>query len=394
MISLCFLLRCVAALSALPLSEAAPSYYVNMIWATSMDDYISVINSHTIFDDVAYGEDFETGRLPRFPDCRSTTSSQEYMYPLTVNVDTGFPFQVDQTYPTQPSSVRPIKELMGEWSADVFWGDFEGADFDPEGTRYSWYRVMDRKFRIVGNGRWCRGGVPIPVPSSVEVIGGGRDTSIRIDPAELEGVNATFAIRFNYFDMDRDLNHPNYSDPTDVSTSCFRVQFTSSRDGARRSCTAGDNGGDTQAEALAIAGITPTGVQSTATSTRTSTTSTYTGVAWTPHARPDESEAPQVNGKHVGAGVGAGFGLIVILYIFFKYASEPYQSGTQGGESSVVRESSLLADYRALAETNGPTSTSGTAVRGAATDGVRQPPPIYEPPPRYEDINAGQPRPA
>lgn len=397
-----------------------------MSWGTSIADYISVFDGYTVVDDVSYGQDFETGRIPKFPSGETTAPFQ--YYPLSVNVETGFPFQVHQTYPSESTFVGPLKELMGEWSAEVFWGEFWGAEFDPDGTRYSWFRVMDRKFRVVGDGEWCRGGIPIPIPSSVETVGGGRDTSIRIDPAELEGVNATISLRFNYFDMERDVTHPNYSDPVHVSTSCYRVQFTSTRGGVRRSCTAGDNGGDTLAEALAIAGITPTGVQTSATTTtRTTTTSTSTGVTFTPHSRPDETEAPQVNGKYVGAGVGAGFGLIVILYIFFKYASErkktgglthhnlprsemrqprptnrrreavgisspAYQSGTQGGERSVVPESSLLADYRAVAEANSPVQTSGTVVRSAATDEIQPPPPIYEPPPRYEDVNAGQQR--
>jgi hypothetical protein len=215
-----FLLRCVGVLSAISRSEAAIPYHLSMSGMTSTDDYISVLDGVALADDVAYGQDLEKGRLPKFP-CFEDGALREY-YKVTVNIETGLPFHVQQTVPTAEDALEPVEEMLGEWSADVFWGSFEGAKFDPDMTRYSWFRAMDRKFRVVGDGRWCRGGEPVPVPASLEKVGGGQDTSVKINATDLDGINANLAIRFNYFDMNRDIGHVNYSNPSDVTTKVGR----------------------------------------------------------------------------------------------------------------------------------------------------------------------------
>jgi hypothetical protein len=217
-----FLLRCVAVLSAVSLSDAAVPYHLSMSGMTSTDDYISVFEGVAFGYDVAYGhmQDLEEGRLPKFPCFEDGTLWESYV--VNVNIETGLPFYVHQTAPTAEDALEPVEEMLGEWSADVFWGQFEGAKFDPDMTRYSWFRAMDRKFRVVGDGRWCRGGESVPVPTSLEKFGGGKDTAVKINATDLDGIYASLAIRFNYFDMDRDIGHANYSDPSDVRTKVGR----------------------------------------------------------------------------------------------------------------------------------------------------------------------------
>ncbi|KAH7363293.1 hypothetical protein B0T11DRAFT_329281 [Plectosphaerella cucumerina] len=399
-----FLLRCVAVLSAVSLSDAAVPYHLSMSGMTSTDDYISVFEGVAFGYDVAYGymQDLEEGRLPKFPCFEDGTLWESYV--VNVNIETGLPFYVHQTAPTAEDALEPVEEMLGEWSADVFWGQFEGAKFDPDMTRYSWFRAMDRKFRVVGDGRWCRGGESVPVPTSLEKFGGGKDTAVKINATDLDGIYASLAIRFNYFDMDRDIGHANYSDPSDVRTKCFRVQFSSTQSSIQENCNSPDNGADTKAEALANAGISPTSVQSP-----TASGTTITASSASTSSTPEEDRG--INKAYVSAGVGAAFGLFFILFVLFQYlgyrrkrlAAANRQQGEQGGiplsrlpeaepEPAPVYQPRAAEDEgRAAPEANGPSGMANTA-SGAAVNGSQPPPPNYEPPPRYEDINDGAPR--
>jgi hypothetical protein len=357
-----------------------------MVWPHGGQGYDSVVDGKVVFDDVYINQTQQDGRVPMIPCSSSAVNGSYRSRSIVLPVFHGWPFEVESRNPKIGTGAR----VLGDWSADVFFGRFESSDVDPDGNIYTWAPAMERKYRFVGDGGWCSPG-HMSIPLDFRTVGdnGKSNRPSQIRGAALGGVHAVLAVRFNYFNTNLNPGDPGFDKPIRVTTEvrrspfgpfsaksdmqkCFRVQFRTSRFPIQRYCTTRDNGVDNKDEAAAL-----------------------------PPPR-DISRPParEINKMHVGIGVGAGFCTIILLYSFFRWAGgrnklKPMKPSTSPDvgryESASIHASSTQRNTSLRAPS--PVHIDQPARLVFTHHVVQPPPPTYESPPRYEDAVSQRPPP-
>ncbi|KAH7367770.1 hypothetical protein B0T11DRAFT_316141 [Plectosphaerella cucumerina] len=353
----------------LALAVAVPShcddtYSVAMVWPHGGQGYDSVVDGKVVFDDVYINQTQQDGRVPMIPCSSSAVNGSYRSRSIVLPVFHGWPFEVESRNPKIGTGAR----VLGDWSADVFFGRFESSDVDPDGNIYTWAPAMERKYRFVGDGGWCSPG-HMSIPLDFRTVGdnGKSNRPSQIRGAALGGVHAVLAVRFNYFNTNLNPGDPGFDKPIRVTT-----EFRTSRFPIQRHCTTRDNGVDNKDEAAALP--PPRDI-------------------FRPPAR-------EINKMHVGIGVGAGFCTIILLYSFFRWAGgrnklKPMKPSTSPDvgryESASIHASSTQRNTSLRAPS--PVHIDQPARLVFTHHVVQPPPPTYESPPRYEDVVSQRPPP-
>ena len=197
-------LRLLATLSATALCDAF-QVYLKEPYGDREHLYTSIENGTTVVDDVKISTD---GLLDVFP-CQGLEPPPDYerlkmpIYPKRGGVQ--FKFHAPDVAP----------RTVGAWDIDYWFGQYDGAIRDGD-QKYTWFNAMFRAYRVRGSGDFCS--INVNSPYYAMRLGEPRPPEPEdINRNDLEGVNATLAIRFSYFDLSDDLDARDLA-PTNVTT--------------------------------------------------------------------------------------------------------------------------------------------------------------------------------